>query len=444
MKKFISLILCLVLSLCPLALTGCGNRAEILKIYNAGEYMDEGVLADFADWYFDQTGKRVTVQYKTYSTPEDVYTEVYKKKADYDLVCVSDYIISRLIRSNLLLPLDRDFIYDGVSEDTFLQPRILGYVNDYENYDTNPSYDPAQARYSVPYMWGTLGIMFRSDLVVDGQGESLLDWQNLTWDSLFKAGPYENYRYMKNSIRDAYASAAVVANTAELSALSNGFTDYNSDYQALLKTVINDTSAVNMNKVEQTLEHQKQFLFAYESDDGKDDMITSAPSGYYGLFWSCDAGYAMEDCAELYYGVPLEGSNVWVDSFAMPAYSANREAAQYFLKYICLHENAFINRDYAGCSSPIQSVTDESREVIQTAWDVVRGLVDIETVDEELYDYVEYYADIMYSASGEDFGDMYIDLLFPTDEVLARCAVMKDSPKQACIDMAKMWIRVKS
>ncbi|MBR2988365.1 MAG: extracellular solute-binding protein [Clostridia bacterium] len=444
MKKFLSIILCLIISLCPLALTGCGNRAEILKIYNAGEYMDEDVLAGFSQWYAEQTGgKKVTVQYKTYSTPEDVYTEVYKKKADYDLVCVSDYIISRLIRSDLLLPLNREVIYDGVAEEDKLQSRVLGFVNDYENYDTDPSYT-ADTRYSVPYMWGTLGIMYRSDLVVDGEGDPLFDWQNLTWDCLFKAGAYENYRYMKNSIRDAYASASVVANTQALSDASNGFTNYGDEYQALLKTVINDTSAQNLRAVEQTLEHQKKYLFAYESDDGKDDMITSAPSGYYGLFWSCDAGYAMEDSTDLYYGVPVEGSNVWVDSFAMPRYSANREAAEMFLKYICQYDNAYLNRDYAGCSSPLQQISDDTREVMQTAWDVVRGLVEIETVDEEILEDVEYYVEFFESSSGEDFGDMYIDLLFPTDEVLARCAVMKDSPKQACIDMAKMWIRVKS
>ena len=446
MKKFFSLILILIIAICPLALTGCGNRAEILKIYNAGEYMDEDVLAGFSDWYYGETGKRVTVQYKTYSTPEDVYTEVYKKKADYDLVCVSDYIISRLIRSDLLLPLDRQTIY-GDDEENVLEPRILGFVNDYENYDSSANYT-AENRYSVPYMWGTLGIMYRRDLVVDEHGDSLLDWKNLEWDCLFKAGPYEDYRYMKNSIRDAYASASVVANTQALSDASNGFTNYGEEYQNLLKSVINDTSADNMSRVEQTLEHQKQFLFAYESDDGKDDMITSAPSGYYGLFWSCDAGYAMEDSTDLYYGVPKEGSNVWVDSFAIPRYCQNKDVAEAFLKYICLYDdeydNAYLNRDYAGCSSPIKAVADDTREIIQTAWDVVCGLNEIENVDEEILEDVEWYVEFFADASGDDFGEMYIDLLFPTDEVLSRCAVMKDSPKQACIEMAKMWIRVKS
>jgi spermidine/putrescine transport system substrate-binding protein len=183
-------------------------------------------------------------------------------------------------------------------------------------------------------MWGTFGIMYRRDLVVDEQGEPLFDWKNLSWDSLFKAGEYENRRYMKNSIRDAFSSASIVANVQALSDASNGFTDYNEQYKTLLQHVLNDTSKENMSRVESTLKHQKQYLFAYESDDGKDDMITSNPSGYYGLFWSCDAGYAMEDSTDLYYGVPVEGANVWVDSFVIPKFTQNEKAAQYFLKYL--------------------------------------------------------------------------------------------------------------
>lgn len=435
MKKIISIILCVVLSVASLSLTACVNRSEILKVYNVGEYMDEDVIAGFSQWYKEQTGKNVKVEYKTYSTNEDMYTEIYKKHADYDIVCGSDYIISRMIKNDLLTPVDRQLIYGESGESGTISSRILQFVNDYENYNTNPDYD-ASVRYSIPYMWGTFGIMYRKDIATE------LKWENLSWDSLFKSGSYANKRYMKNSVRDAYASASIVANAQALSDASNGFADYNENYYSLLSKAINDTSSQNMAKVKATLKEQKKYLFAYESDDGKDEMISDTPSAYMGLFWSCDAGYAMDECTDLYYGVPKEGSNVWVDGFVIPKYAGNKSCAQYFLKYLCEYDVAYLNRDYAGCSSPIEEVALDTKEVMSTAWDFVKNSTEYDSEREDVEDiqyYVDYFAD-----TDDDFGDMYIDMLFPSDEVLARCAVMKDSPAKACVDMAKMWISVKA
>ena len=441
MKKILIVFLVMVMTLTSFSFVGCGKREGVLKVYNVGEYMDESVIDGFADWYANETGETITVQYKTYSTNEDMYTEIYKKNADYDVVVGSDYIISRMLRNDLLLPIDRDLVYGGKAEKEVVSPRIYEFVNDYENWDSREDYTD-EVRYSVPYMWGTFGIMYRNDLVVDSEGNNAFDWKNLSWDTLFKEGEFEGVRYMKNSIRDAYASASIVANVDALSLASNGFTDYGEQYQALLNSIINDTSKANMERVETTLKEQKKYLFAYESDDGKDDMITTSPSGWYGLFWSCDAGYAMEDSTDLYYGVPKEGANVWVDSFVIPKYAKNPEVSQYFLKYLCEYDQAYLNRDYAGCSSPIEEVAVDTKIIMQTAWDEVKGLSP--EYDEEIAEDVAYYVDFFSGATGEDFGDMFIDMLFPSDEVLARCAVMKDSDKDACIEMAKMWIRTKA
>lgn len=441
MKKAFTVLLAVLAVFASLPLFGCGSRETVLKVYNAGEYMDESVISGFTDWYRAETGKRVTVSYKTYSTNEDMYTEIYKKKADYDVVCGSDYIVSRMLRNELLLPVDRELIYGETGEGGMLASRILGFVNDYENWNSSVDYT-SDTRYSVPYMWGTFGIMYRSDLTVDENGKSVFDWKSLSWDSLFKQGDFVGRRYMKNSIRDAYASAAIVANRDALSAASSGFTEYGEDYKALLSSVMNDTSRANMERVESVLKEQKNYLFAYESDDGKDDMITTNPFGWYGLFWSCDAGYAMEDSTELYYGVPVEGANVWVDAFVIPKYTENEEAAQYFLKYLCEYEQAYLNRDYAGCSSPLEEVAEDTKLIMQAAWDEVKGLEPV--YDDDIAEDVAYYVDFFSEAEGDDFGEMFIDMLFPPDDVLARCAVMKDSDKDACIEMAKMWIRTKA
>ena len=280
MKKISVLLAVILIIISSVGLAGCGDRESILKVYAPGEYIDEDVLSGFEDWYYEETGKSVTLQYKTFSTNEDAYTEIYRKHADYDLVCFSDYIVSRLRKNDLLLPVDTEFIYGDDGEAGTVMGSILEAMNSYEIGD-------GSVRYSAPYMWGTFGIMYRADMA------NTLSFDNLSWDSLFKSGEYSGERYMKNSIRDAYASASIVASKDKLSKLSNGFTDYNDAYRAELLKVINDTSESNMQAVENVLKEQKKYLFAYESDDGKDDMITSSPSAIMGLFWSCDAGYAM-------------------------------------------------------------------------------------------------------------------------------------------------------
>lgn len=446
MKKIFAVILCVVMLLGSFPLVGCTNRATQLKVYNVGEYMDDSVIDGFADWYYEETGEKVEVMYKTYSTNEDMYTEIYKKNADYDVVLGSDYILTRMIKNKLVKPINRELIYGEAGESGVIDSDILGFVNEYENYDGRDDYADT-VRYSVPYMWGTFGIMYRYDKTETNR--ELFDWKDISWDVLFdKPGVYEERRYMKNSVRDAYASAAIMAHRETLSELSNGFTDYNDTYYAYLKTIINDTSSKNMSTVKSTLKNQKQYVLKYESDFGKDDMIKPNPEGYYGLFWSCDAGYAMTGdddipgCTDLYYGVPKEGSNVWVDSFVIPKYCENEKAAQYFLKYLCEYDQAYLNRDYAGCSSPVTEVAQDTEEIMRTAWDIVCG-IDREVSDDIAED-VEYYVDFFSDAKTDDFGEMFIEMLFPTKEVLSRCAVMKDSDKNACIEMAKMWISVKA
>ena len=446
MRKILSIVLCVLMLVCTMPLVGCTERSAQLKIYNVGEYMDDSVIDGFADWYYAQTGEHVEVMYKTYSTNEDMYTEIYKKEADYDVVLGSDYILTRMIKNKLVKPIDTQLIYGEDGESGVVDPAILQFVNEYENASNKEDYD-ASVRYSVPYMWGTFGIMYRYDKT-ESQRE-LFDWENLSWDVLFaQPNVFEERRYMKNSVRDAYASAAIMAHRETLGELSNGFTDYNDVYYSYLKTVINDTSSKNMSLVKSTLKNQKQYVLKYESDFGKDDMIKPNPEGYYGLFWSCDAGYAMTGdddilgCTDLYYGVPKEGSNVWVDSFVIPKYCENEKAAQYFLKYLCEYDQAYVNRDYAGCSSPIMEVAEDTEEIMRIAWDIV---CDVEReVPDDVAEDVEYYVEFFGSAKTDDFGEMFIDMLFPSEEVLSRCAVMKDSDKNACIEMAKMWISVKA
>ena len=117
--------------------------------------------------------------------------------------------------------------------------------------------------------------------------------------------------------------------------------------------------------------------------------------------------------------MPKEGSNVWVDGWLIPKYAKNVKAANYFLKFINTHEYAAINFDWMGSSMALKSVMDEAKEAIED--------------DEEFED--GYY---------EGYKQMYIDMMFPSPEVISRCGVMRDFGIVRGTDLDSMWIDVKT
>lgn len=111
MKKFISILS--VLALLMGLFTSCGRsdeeRSKILKIYNWGDYIDEDVLTDFPKWYKEQTGEEVRIIYQIFDINEIMLTKIERGHEDFDLICPSEYILERMLRKNLLLPIDRNF-----------------------------------------------------------------------------------------------------------------------------------------------------------------------------------------------------------------------------------------------------------------------------------------------------------------------------------------------
>ncbi len=154
MKKksviLIMLVLLLALTIIPV-LSGCNsNKVIVLKVYNAQDYIQEGedegdedVLKDFEVYYEELTGQKVRVQYDTFDTLERAYTIINKRKADYDVFCPSDYIIEKMKKADLLTPLNLNKIPNIENIPPYLLDR---------DFDRNNEY-------SVPYMWGTLGIL---------------------------------------------------------------------------------------------------------------------------------------------------------------------------------------------------------------------------------------------------------------------------------------------
>lgn len=198
MKRIIPAILLL------LALTGCYNSGEprerVLKIYNWADYIGEGVLEDFQAYYKEQTGENIRIVYQTFDINEIMLTKIEKGHEDFDVVCPSEYIIERMLKKHLLLPIDTNFAHS---------PNYMNNVAPFIRKQINKLSQPGEkaSRYAVCYMWGTAGILYNRAYVPDSVA--------LSWDCLWNK-KYAGKILMKDSYRDAYGTAVIYAHAKEL------------------------------------------------------------------------------------------------------------------------------------------------------------------------------------------------------------------------------------
>lgn len=432
---FATLSLILVFSSC-FFLTGCGNREEVLRLYVPGEYIPDETLSGFEDWYLEATGKKITVQKKEFDTNETMYTMVAVKRQDFDVICPSDYMVERLKNEGLLLKVKPSIMEEikasvlGDDEGTGIYPNqdLVNLIQD--------SFDP-NFEYTAPYMWGTMGLMYYYGGDQNNtEAVKAADAEKSTWKNLFDVT--KRNIYMKDSERDCYTVALFYHYYDELKQTSNNFTDFeNDDYQTLITDIFTKGNNFNakLDAAEDILKNQKQYVYDYETDEGKDDLLTSkGAQGYYGMFWSCDAGYIMADWSgdEVVYNenfryiVPTEGSNVWVDSFCIPKYAGNKSAAEMFMLYMSDPEVAFDCMDYAGCTSANYQTT---------------------------VDYYDYLTDPnendIFLNTTQAFQAMYLSLMFPHLDItlgeytfsspLKKCGVMRDLGSKASDELLIMW-----
>ena len=149
MKKVIS-ILCVIVMVLGLvaAFAGCEKREEVLKIYVPGQYIDEDIFEQFESWYTEQTGATIKVEVSEFEEVEDIQREIEGAKADYDLVCPSDYMVEYLISKGLVQEIDKTII--DISADGLVKSEYIDVIK---------QFDP-ELKYSVPYMYGTLGVLY--------------------------------------------------------------------------------------------------------------------------------------------------------------------------------------------------------------------------------------------------------------------------------------------
>ena len=306
------------------------SRKKILKIYNWADYIDEGLLTEFPKWYKEQTGEDVKIVYQVFDMPEVMYTKIALGKEDFDLACPTQYLIERMLKEDMLLPIDRNF-----GKTTDYLSNVSPFLRDRMDAFSVPSKKAVD--YMVPYMWGTSGILYNTKKI---SKEEVQSWACL-WDSKNKGKIL-----MKDHYWDVYNMAAIVGFYPDI--VSGKRTRYN---------VSNDHTDEDIAMVEKQLKLLKPNLAGWEADFGK-EMMTKGEM-WLNYAWSGDAAWAIDEASKvnvsLDYVVPNEGSNIWFDGWIIPKYARNVKAASYFLNYLCQSGIALRNMDVSGYSSAVAS-----------------------------------------------------------------------------------------
>ena len=378
-----------------LLLLGCSeDRSKILKVYNWADYIDEDLIEEFEDWYQEQTGEPIEVIYQTFDINETMLSKIELGHEDYDVVCPSDYIIERMLKNDLLLPLSMEFP-DSINYLGNISPYIVEKFNEIEGHGKNAN------DYAVGYMWGTVGLIYNGSRISDEQASG---WEVLRDPRL------KGKVLMKDAFRDVYTSLLVGLNK---DALDRG--------EKNIRDLSFDTSEESIALVENYLNSFKESICGWEADFGKEQMTKEL--AWINLSWSGDAQWAIEEAAEmgvdLRYQIPKEGSTVWFDGWVIPKYAKNVKAASYFINFMCKPENALRNMDMTGYVSTIGG----------------------DFILEEMSDSTEYEPIDANYFFGEGADSAYVNpIMYPDASSVSRCAMLHDTDTEALL---KMWSRVK-
>jgi spermidine/putrescine-binding protein len=312
-------------------------------VYNWGEYIDPDVL----DQFEEETG--IEVVYEEFETNEIMYPKVAAGAASYDLICPSDYMIAKMIANDMLQPINFD--------------HIPNYKNIDETYiEQSKGFDP-ENKYSIPYCWGTVGILYNTSMIEEG--DTVDSWEIL-WDE-----KYKDNILMQDSVRDAFMVA-----------------------EKLLGYDINTVDEEELKACADKLIEQKPLVQAYVIDQVRDKMIGGEAA--LGVIYSGEAIYTARENEDLEYVIPKEGSNVWIDSWVIPKDAQNVENAEKFLDFLCRGDIAMKNFDYITYSTP----NKEARELIEDE-DIKNSTVAFPTAEmlenSQVYTYIGEDGDALYA-----------------------------------------------
>lgn len=306
-KSVLSIALLLLISVFS---TACGEEKPSISVYNWGDYIDKEVLRDFEEEY------GIKVKYDMFETNEDMYIKLKQGGSSYDVAFPSDYMIERMINEDMLAKIDKENI-----------PNLEKVDEDFLDLDFDPNNE-----YSVPYMWGTVGIIYNTTMV----DEDVDSW-DILWDE-----KYADEIFMLNSQRDTIAVAL-----------------------KKLGYSMNTRDVEELEEAKEALIEQKPIVSAYLGDDIKGAMISGEAA--LAVVWSGDAVYMMRENPDLNYAIPKEGTNLWFDNMVIPKDTENKEAAEKFINFMTRPDIAARNTDYIGYSTPIPEAIEILPEDIKNS-----------------------------------------------------------------------------
>jgi spermidine/putrescine transport system substrate-binding protein len=284
------------------------NRSEgyaggnTLTVYNWGDYIDPALIKKFEK----QTGLKVI--YQTFDSNEAMMAKIAQGGATFDVAVPSEYAISKMKEDGLLIPLD----HSKLPNLKYINPRFL-----------NLSFDPGN-RYSVPYFWGTVGIVYNPSML---GGKKITSWNDL-WDP-----------DLRNQI-------LLVDGAREVIGMGLNSLHYS----------LNDTNKEHLQEAKEKLDRLVPNVKAIVGDEIK--MLLANEEAAIGVVWSGDAAEIIAENDKLDYVVPKEGSNLWFDNMVIPKTAKNIEGAHAFINFMLDPKNAAQNAEYVGYSTPNEKALD--------------------------------------------------------------------------------------
>jgi spermidine/putrescine transport system substrate-binding protein len=284
------------------------NKAEgysgenTLTVYNWGDYIDPALIKKFEK----QTG--IKVIYQTFDSNEAMMAKIAQGGTTFDVAVPSEYAISKMKEDGLLIPLD----HSKLPNLKYINPRFL-----------NLSFDPGN-KYSVPYFWGTVGIVYNPEML---GGKKITSWNDL-WD-----------KDLRNQI-------LLVDGAREVIGMGLNSLHYS----------LNDTNKKHLQEAKEKLDRLTPNVKAIVGDEIK--MLLVNEEAAIGVVWSGDAAEIIADNDKLDYVVPKEGSNLWFDNMVIPKTAKNIEGAHQFINFMLDPKNAAQNAEYVGYSTPNEKALD--------------------------------------------------------------------------------------
>ena len=305
------------LALFMMLFTGCSKDSSdiTLNVYNWGEYVSDGSdgTLDINAEFTKKTG--IKVNYTTFQDNESLFAKLASGVSDYDVIIPSDYMVGKLIKKGMLKKLD----FGNIPNFKNIKPEFI-----------NLSYDPTN-EYSVPYVWGLVGLFYNKKYVCENE---------ITWDLLWDK-KYEGKILMFDNPRDAFA----------ISQIRNGIS-------------INSTNVCDWKATAEDLKLQRPLVQSYVMDQIFDKLV--GEEGYIAPYYDGDAGLIQSKNPNIGFAIPKKGTIKFVDAMCVPKNSKRPKEAEMYINFMCEEEISRANVEKIGYSSPIIDTVYIDNENLQT------------------------------------------------------------------------------